>query len=85
MTLGIMHKIVLNFGLLTFFISLIIFSQQNIPLEDVFFRAFAIFVVVTLMSGILVIVFFKAVAKAMYDKAVQKQDSMIMGNDSDEK
>ncbi len=80
-----MHKIVLNFGLLTFFISLIIFTQQNIPLEDVFFRAFAIFVIVTLMSGILVIVFFKAIAKAMYEKALQKQDSIMMGQEGDGK
>ncbi len=80
-----MHKIVLNFGLLAFFISLIIFLQQNLSLEDVFLRAFAIFVVVTLMSGILVIVFFKAIAKAMYDKAMQKQESMIMGSEGDGK
>jgi hypothetical protein len=80
-----MNKIVLNIGLLAFFISLIIFSQQNIPLEDVFLRAFAIFVIVTLMTGILVIVFFKAVAKAMYEKAMQKQDSMIMGNEDNGK
>ncbi len=77
-----MHKIVLNIGLLAFFISLIIFSQQNIPLMDVFFRAFAIFVIVTFMTGVLVIVFLKAVAKAMYEKAIQKQESMIMGNEN---
>ncbi len=79
-----MHKIVLNFGLLIFFISLLIFSQQNIPLEDVFIRAFAIFVIVTLMSGILVIVFLKAVSKAIYDKAVKQQDAMIMENENEE-
>ncbi len=79
-----MNKIVLNFGLLVFFLSMMFFSAQNLPVLDVLLRSFALFIVVTVMTAILVMVFFKSVGKAIYKKAVQKQESLMMGNDSNE-
>jgi membrane protein implicated in regulation of membrane protease activity len=79
-----MNKIVLNIGLLTFFLSLMFFSAQDLPVTDVLLRSFAIFVVVTLMSAVFVIVFFKAVSETISKKAIQKQESIMMGKESHE-
>ncbi len=68
-----MNKIILHFGLLVIFLSLLFFSQQNIPIQDVLIKSFAIFIVITLMSGILVIVFFRSVSKMLYKKAMNKE------------
>ncbi len=79
-----MSKIILHFGLLVFFLSLLFFSQQNIPIQDVLIKSFAIFIVITLMSGILVIVFFRSINKMLYKKAMNKEDSFIIGNQQNE-
>ncbi len=63
-----MNKIVLNFGLLVFCLSVIFFSRMGLPLQDVLFRSFLIFVSLTVMLSIVVIIFIKAVNKVSYEK-----------------
>jgi len=63
-----MQKIILNVGLLIFFISVIIFSQQGMLVKDVLIKSFIIFFVATLMLTILALTFIKAVNKASIDK-----------------
>ncbi|MBK8945032.1 MAG: hypothetical protein IPM32_07120 [Ignavibacteriae bacterium] len=63
-----MNKIILNIGLLLFFISIIIFSQQGMLVEDILVRSFIIFFVATLLLTILALTFIKAINKASIDK-----------------
>ena len=63
-----MNKIILNIGLLLFFISLIIFSQQGLLVEDILLRSFIIFFIATVMLTILALSFIKAINKVSNDK-----------------
>ncbi|NOX18818.1 MAG: hypothetical protein GXO87_11125 [Chlorobi bacterium] len=71
-----MNKIVLNFGLLVFFLSLVVFSQQGLPIEDVFLKAFLIFVSVTLILGVITILFVKAINKTALEKGKNLNDNL---------
>jgi membrane protein implicated in regulation of membrane protease activity len=73
-----MNKIVLNAGLLVFFISIIFFSQKGMALPDILLRSLVLFVVATIMLSILAIAFIKAINKAAETK---RQDSEnMLGN-----
>ncbi|NLT50059.1 MAG: hypothetical protein GXX85_03980 [Ignavibacteria bacterium] len=63
-----MNKIVLNLGLLVFFLSVIFYSQQGLMIEDVLLRSFILFFVVTLLLGIIVLAFIKAINKTAISK-----------------
>ncbi len=63
-----MNKIILNIGLLLFFISLIIFSQQGMLVEDILLRSFIIFFVATFMLTVLALSFIRAINKVSSDK-----------------
>ncbi len=63
-----MNKIILNVGLLIFFLSLIIFSQQGMLVEDVLLKSFIVFFVATLMLTILALSFIKAINKTSIEK-----------------
>lgn len=63
-----MYKIVIEIGLLIFFLSVIIFMQQGILLETVLFRSVVIFIVVTVMMSILFITFIRAINKSFLKK-----------------
>lgn len=63
-----MNKIILNVGLLIFFLSIIIFSQQGMLVEDVLIRSFVIFFVATLMLTILALSFIRAINKTSIEK-----------------
>jgi hypothetical protein len=58
-----MNKIVLNFGFLVFFLSVIFYSQKGLLVEDVLFKSFTLFFVVTLLIGIIMLTFIKAINK----------------------
>ena len=63
-----MNKIILNVGLLIFFISIIIFSQQGMLVEDVLLKSFIIFFVATLMLTVLALFFIRAINKTSIEK-----------------
>jgi len=63
-----MNKIILNIGLLLFFLSLIIFSQQGMLVEDVLIKSFIIFFIATLMLTVLELSFIRASNKVSNDK-----------------
>jgi hypothetical protein len=63
-----MSKIVIEIGLLIFFLSIIIFIQQGVKLETVLFRSVVIFIVVTSMISIIVITFIRAINKSFLKK-----------------
>jgi len=76
-----MNKIVLNFGLLIFFLSLVFFSQRGLSLEDVLIRSFAIFFTVTVTFALLAIFFVKAVNKTSLEKREKLNEKLIGSND----
>ncbi len=63
-----MNKIVFQFGLLVFALSLIFFSRIGLPVQQVLLRSFVVFVSTTLMLGFIVIVFVNAINRASYKK-----------------
>jgi len=78
-----MNKIILNFGLLVFFISMIIFSQKGWLIEQVLLKSFIVFVVITVMFSILAIVFVKAINKTTFEKS-KNSNQNLMGSNRDE-
>jgi len=63
-----MNKIILNVGLLIFFLSIIIFSQQGMLVEDILLKSFIIFFVATLMLTVLALSFIRAINKTSVEK-----------------
>ena len=78
-----MNKIVFRFGLLIFFISMIVFSQNGMSLTDVLFKSFVVFFVVTVMFSILTIAFIKAINKASVERS-KKVNQNLIGNQEHE-
>lgn len=78
-----MNKIVVNFGLLVFFVAIIFFTQQGLSIEDVLLKSFIIFFSVTITLGLLTIAFIKAINKASEERA-KKLNQNIIGNQDDE-
>lgn len=64
-----MNKLVLNIGLLSFFLAIIYFSQRGLAIEDVVIRSFAVFVILTILLGILALLFLKAINKTSQKKS----------------
>lgn len=69
-----MNKIVLNFGLLVFFISLIFYSQKDLPIHDIIIRSLLIFVMITIAATIVAILFIKAANKSLLKGFGSKRD-----------
>ncbi len=63
-----MSKIIMNIGLLLFFLSIIIFSQQGMLVHDVLVKSFVIFFVATIILTILALSFIRAINKASIEK-----------------
>ena len=79
-----MNKIVLYFGLLIFCLSIIIFSQQGLPIVDVLIRSLTVFVVITIMLSVLAIAFLKAINKASMEKEKHYNENNLIGNNPNE-
>jgi membrane protein implicated in regulation of membrane protease activity len=63
-----MNKIIIKFGLLVFFLAVIFFSRIGIPLQDVVFRSFLVFIVLTVMISLVALLFTRSVNKISRDK-----------------
>lgn len=63
-----MNKIVLDIGLLVFFLSIVIFAQEGLMLESVLIKSLLVFVIITIMLSILAITFVKAINKNIHKK-----------------
>lgn len=75
-----MNKIVLQFGLLVFFLSIIFFSQQGLELHSVLLRSFVVFSVITTMLSIFVIIFIRAINKTAFDREKNLHDNLVGNN-----
>ncbi len=63
-----MYKIVLEIGLLIFFLSIVIFLQQGILLETALLRSVVVFVAFTIMFTVIMIIFIRAINKSSFKK-----------------
>lgn len=74
-----MNKIVLQFGLLVFFFSIIFFTQRGLPIEKVLLNSFAIFILFTTMLSLILIGLIKAINKNSIDK-LEEINEQIAGS-----
>lgn len=63
-----MNKIVLNIGLLGFFLSIIVFSQIGLPLVEILLRSALIFTVLTIMLSVLFIILVRFINNISLEK-----------------
>lgn len=63
-----MNKIILNIGLIVFCMAVVFFARMGIPLQDVILKSTLIFAIVTLMLGLIALIFLRAVSKASLGK-----------------
>ena len=63
-----MNKIILQFGLLVFALSIIFFSWLGMSITNLLFKSFVVFVATTVMLSIVTMVFIKAINKTSYNK-----------------
>jgi membrane protein implicated in regulation of membrane protease activity len=68
-----MNKVIINIGLLIFFISIIIFSKMKLPVEDVLIRSFAVSIVLTIMVSVIIILFIRAMNRISVSKKNENQ------------
>lgn len=73
---AIMNKIIMNIGLLLFFLAIIFFTQRELPVQDVLLRSFAIFICGTAMLAVLGIIFIRSINKAALNKANKASENI---------
>ena len=78
-----MNKIVLQFGLLFFFFSVIYFTQRGMDFEKILLNSFLVFIILTTMLSIIVIGLIKAINKNSFNKLSDYSDN-IAGNKKNE-
>lgn len=76
-----MNKIVLQFGLLIFFFSIIFFTQRGLAIEKVLLNSFAIFILVTTMLSLIVIGLIKAINNNSLSKLGDISDNLAGNKD----
>lgn len=74
--LNTMNKIVLQFGLLVFFFSIIFFTQKGLALEKVLLNSFAIFILLTTMLSLILIGLIKAINKNSFSKMEELSENL---------
>ncbi|MDP2037292.1 MAG: hypothetical protein Q8S39_05765 [Ignavibacteria bacterium] len=76
-----MNKIVLQFGLLVFFFSIIFFTQRGLVIEKVLLNSFAIFILLTTMLSLIVIGLIKAINNNSLSKLGDISDNLAGNKD----
>jgi hypothetical protein len=78
-----MNKIVLQFGLLFFFFSVIYFTQRGMEFDKILLNSFLVFIILTTMLSIIVIGLIKAINKNSFNKLSDYPEN-IAGNKKNE-
>jgi hypothetical protein len=78
-----MNKIVLQFGLLFFFFSIIYFTQRGMEFDKILLNSFLVFIILTTMLSIIVIGLIKAINKNSFNK-LSDYPGNIAGNKKNE-
>lgn len=75
-----MNKIILQFGLLVFFFSIIYFTQKGFELEKILLNSFAVFIIITVMLSLITIGLIKAINKNTSEKYNHYNDELAGNN-----
>ena len=78
-----MNKIVLQFGLLFFFFSIIYFTQRGMEFDKILMNSFLVFIILTTMLSLIVIGLIKAINKNSFNKLSDYPDNLA-GNKKNE-
>ncbi len=78
-----MSKIIFNFGLLIFFISIVIFTQKGMMVQDVIIKSTIIFLVVTILFSVITLTFIKAINKAFGNKQNSINQELVGSGDNE--
>jgi hypothetical protein len=78
-----MNKIVLQFGLLFFFFSVIYFTQSGMEFYKILLNSFLVFIILTTMLSIIVIGLIKAINRNSFNKLSDYPEN-IAGNKKNE-
>ncbi len=78
-----MSKIIFNFGLLIFFISIVIFAQKGMMVQDVIIKSTIVFLVVTILFSVLTLTFIKAINKAFGNKEQTINQKLVGSGDNE--
>ncbi len=78
-----MSKIIFNFGLLIFFISIVIFTQKGMMVQDVIIKSTIIFLVVTILFSVITLTFIKAINKAFGSKQNNINQELVGSGDNE--
>jgi hypothetical protein len=74
-----MNKIIVQIGLLVFFISVIFFSQKEMAIQDILVRSLVLFVASTIMLSLLYLVFVRSINKMAVSKRKSFSDNIGRG------
>lgn len=74
-----MNKIIVQIGLLVFFISVIFFVQKNLAIQDILIRSLVLFVASTIMLSLLYLVFVRSINKMAVSKRKSFSDNIGKG------
>ena len=62
-----MQKVIIQIGLLIFFLAVIFFTKMGLPLKDILIRAGVLFFALTILLSVVTIIFMKQINKTSYD------------------
>ncbi len=78
-----MSKIIFNFGLLIFFISIVIFAQKGMMVQDVIIKSTIVFLIATILFSVLTLTFIKAINKAFGSKGQNINQELAGSGDNE--
>jgi uncharacterized membrane protein YhhN len=58
-----MNKVILQIGLLVFFLGVLFFTRMGLPLQDILFRSVILFLALTIIMSVIAIMFLKSLKK----------------------
>lgn len=64
-----MHRIVLDIGLLVFFLSIIVFVRMQLPVTEILLRSLILFIALSILLSLSAIFIGKTLGKASVDEA----------------
>jgi len=64
-----MHRIVLDIGLLVFFLSIIVFVRMQLPVTEILLRSLILFIALSILLSVSAIFIGKTLGKASVDEA----------------
>lgn len=76
-----MNKIILNIGLLVFCLSIIFFSQRQMPVTEVLYKSLIIFIITTVVLSVGGYVLIKTLENN--DENKQNENKSILGNNNE--